>query len=76
LAKDKRVGEQLSIDKAKNIGFGTLEKGAELLQEFLETLQDPFGGTLTEFGKAASVPFTQGSTDLSYVNCTKSIKRL
>jgi hypothetical protein len=71
------VGEQLStLDKVKNIGFGALEKGAEFAGGISETLQDPFGGTLTEFGKAASVPFIQGSTDLAMSTATKSFKRL
>jgi hypothetical protein len=71
------VGEQLStLDKVKNIGLGTLEKGAQYASGISKTLQDPFGGTLTEFGKAASVPFIQGSTDLAMSTATKSFKRL
>jgi hypothetical protein len=69
------VGEQLStLDKVKNIGFGALEKGAEFAGGVSKTLQDPFGGTLTEFGKAASVPFIQGSTDLAMSTARKALK--
>ena len=69
------VGEQLStLDKVKNIGFGALEKGAEFAGGISETLQDPFGGTLTEFGKAASVPFIQGSTDLAMSTARRALK--
>jgi hypothetical protein len=69
------VGEQLSmLDKAKNIGLGTLEKGAQYASGISKTLQDPFGGTLTEFGKAASVPFIQGSTDLAMSTARRALK--
>jgi len=69
------VGEQLSmLDKAKNIGLGALEKGAQYASGISETLQDPFGGTLTEFGKAAVVPFTQGTTDLAMSTARRALK--
>jgi hypothetical protein len=69
------VGEQLStLDKAKNIGLGTLEKGAQYASGISKTLQDPFGGTLTEFGKAAVVPFTQGTTDLAMSTARRALK--
>lgn len=69
------VGEPLGfLDKARNVGLGALEKGAELAGGISETLKDPFGGTLGEFGKAASVPFTQGSADLGMAVARKALQ--
>jgi len=69
------VGEPLGfLDKARNVGLGALEKGAELAGGISETLKDPFGGTLGEFGKAASIPFTQGSADLGMAVARKALQ--
>jgi len=73
--KPELVGEQLSfLDKARNVGLGALEKGATFAEGITETLQDPFSASLGEFGKAAVVPFSQGSMDLGMATARKALQ--
>jgi hypothetical protein len=73
--KPELVGEQLSfLDKARNVGLGALEKGATFAEGITETLQDPFSASLGEFGKAAVVPFSQGSMDLGMATARKALR--
>ena len=73
--KPELVGEPLSfLDKARNVGLGALEKGATFAEGITETLQDPFSASLGEFGKAAVVPFSQGSMDLGMATARKALK--
>ena len=75
LGKPELVGEPLSfLDKARNVGLGTLEKAAVASEGIAGTLQDPFSASLGEFGKAAVVPFTQGSADLGMATARKALK--
>jgi hypothetical protein len=75
LGKPELVGEPLSfLDKARNVGLGTLEKAAVASEGIAGTLQDPFSASLGEFGKAAVVPFSQGSMDLGMATARKALK--
>ena len=75
LGKPELVGEPLSfLDKAKNVGLGALEKGATFAGGITETLQNPFSASLGEFGKAAVVPFSQGSMDLGMATARKALR--
>ena len=75
LGKPELVGKPLSfLDKARNVGLGALEKGATFAEGITETLQDPFSASLGEFGKAAVVPFTQGSMDLGMATARKALR--
>jgi len=75
LGKPELVGEPLSfLDKARNVGLGALEKAAVASEGIAGTLQDPFSASLGEVGKAAVVPFTQGSMDLGMATARKALQ--
>jgi len=75
LGKPELVGEPLSfLDKARNVGLGTLEKAAVASEGIAGTLQDPFSASLGEFGKAAVVPFSQGSMDLGMATARQALR--